>query len=117
MDQGLRSRRTAGNQDIDRQDFADPVAPGIRACEHAAAYRTRASGNDQLGLGHGFVRPPGRFLQVPRHDPRDEQQVGMAGRGDKVDPESLDVVVGVQQGGDLPIAAIAGAGVEMTDVK
>ena len=69
------------------------------------------------GLRHRLVRAPGRVLQVPGHDPRDQQQVRMAGRGDEVDPQALDVVVRVEQRGDLPVAAVARPGVQVPDVE
>ena len=94
-----------------------PSAAGVAAGEHAAADRARPDGDDEPRLRHRLVGAPGGLLEVARHDPGHEEQVGVARRGDEVDPEPLDVVVRVEQRGDLPVAAVARAGVEVADVE
>ena len=49
--------------------------------------------------------------------PGDQQQVGVPRRGDEVDAQPLDVVERVEQRRDLPVAAVARAGIEVADVE
>ena len=72
---------------------------------------------DQARCRHGLVCPHGGQFEVAGHDPGDQEQVGVAGRSNEVDPQALDVVVWIDQRGDLPLAAVARTDVEVTHVE
>lgn len=52
---------------------------------------------------------------MPRYGARDQEQIRMAGRGDESKTQSFQHVIGVGEGVDLELAAIAGAGVHVPD--
>ena len=71
-----------------------PSRAGVGAGEHAAGDGARADRHDQPRLRHRLVRAQRGLLQVAGHDARDQQQVGVARRGDEVDAQALEVVDG-----------------------
>ena len=68
-----------------------------------------------LGIGRCLPRAPQGLGHVPRHRARHQQAVGVPGRGDEVHAEALEVVVRSGEAGDLELAAVAGAGVDLTN--
>src|SRR5438477_7677325 len=68
-------------------------------------------------MGHGIVSSTRGELEASCHCSGDEKDVGVAGRGDEVDSETLDVVDRVRRCVDLPIASIARAGVQVADME
>src|SRR5207244_12676297 len=60
------------------------------------------------GDGQGLAHPA-------RHGPGDEQHVGVPRGGDDPEPAALQVVVGAGHEGELVLAAVAGAGVDVAD--
>src|SRR5947207_2745690 len=66
-------------------------------------------------MGRRLPRPYKRLGHVPRHGARHEQAVGVARRGDDVEPEALEVIVRPGERGDLELAGVAGAGVHVAD--
>ena len=70
---------------------------------------------DAARLGHGVVGDEQRLAHAARHRAGDEEHVGVARRGDDAEPEALQVVVGARELGQLVLAAVAGARIDMTD--
>jgi len=58
-----------------------------------------------------------RLAHVLGHRAGDEEDVGVAGRGDEAEAEAFEVVEGVVEGVDFELAAIARAGVDLADGK
>src|SRR5881628_785770 len=56
-----------------------------------------------------------RLGHVARHRARHEQAIGVTRRGDEVNAEPFEVVVRPGEPGDLELAAVAGAGVDLAD--
>ena len=68
-----------------------------------------------FGCGRRLPGASQRLGHVAGDRTRDEQAVGVAGRGDEVQAEALEVVVRAGEPGDLQLAGVAGAGVDLTD--
>ena len=60
-------------------------------------------------------RAPQCLGHVPRHRARDQQAIGVTWRRDEVHAEPFEVVVRPGEPGDLELAAVAGAGVDLAD--
>src|ERR1019366_5010656 len=67
--------------------------------------------------GDGLKRATNSGLQVARHRAGDHDPVGVARGGYEVDAEATNVVHGVQEGGELPVAGVARARVEVAEVR
>ena len=52
-----------------------------------------------------------------RDGPRDQQQIRVTGTRDESDAEPFDVVEGIAEGVNLKLAAVAGAGIDVTDAQ
>src|SRR5438552_1573581 len=79
----VRMRGTAGDVEIDGKNVLDPVAHLRVTAEQATGYRAGAGGDDQLGLGDGFVGSQRRLLHVYGQRTGDEDAVGMPGRSNE----------------------------------
>ena len=101
--------------EIDGDHVADAshhrIAAG-KARRHPARNRPRRR---PISGGGRVVGPLQRLAHVLRHRAGDQQHIGMARRGDEAETEALEIVVGVVEGMDLQLAAIAGAGVDLAD--
>jgi hypothetical protein len=108
-------RRAAADVQVDRHHLRDPAHDRVAAGEQAAVERAVADRHHPFGIGRGGVGALERLAHVLGHRAGDEQDVGMARRGDETDAEALEVVEGVIEGVDLQLATIAGAGIDLSD--
>ena len=84
---------------------ASPVSPRVKDADRDNPLGIRRRGVGSLqGLAH-----------VLSDRTRDEQHIGVPGRRDEMQPESLQVIEGVVQRMDLKLATIAGASVDLPD--
>ena len=117
MQQGVRIGRATGNVNVHGDDGVDAPNRGVVDAEDAAAAATRPYGHDQARVGHsivGFFK--GKF-HVARDWAGDEQHIGVAGRGNKVNAEPFEVIDRAGEPDNFDFAAIAGAGVDFADVQ
>ena len=88
---------------------------GVALAEDAAGAAAVADRHHQPGFRRRLVGAPQRRLHVARDRAGHEQHVGMARAGDELDAQPFQVVVGIVQGVDLQLAAVARAGVHLAD--
>ena len=111
----LGGRWAAGDPDVDREQLVQREGELGRVGEHVAAEGAVAEGGDAARLRHRRVGGEQGALHPPRHRPGDEEDVGVTGGGDDVEAEALQVVLRRGGGGQLVLAGVAGAGVDMAD--
>src|SRR5450759_4731455 len=116
-DDGLRARRAAGDVDVDRQDPVDAAGAGVSLPDDAPGRGAGSHGDHDARIGDGLKRAVDGGLQVARHRASDHDPVRVARGGDEVDAEATNVVHRVQEGGELPVACVAGACVEVAEVQ
>src|SRR5262249_9759352 len=114
---GPGTRRAAADVAVDGDEAVDAAARRVRRAEDAARDGARAHGDDEARARHGVERAHERELEVGGDDAGDEQQVGVARAGDEVDAEPRHVVARRGEPVQLPVAAVAAAGVEVADVE
>ena len=106
------ARRTSTGMTFDTRPQA-----GVALSEDTAGAAAVAERDHELGVGCGVIRSTQGHLHVFRHGARDQQQVGVPGAGDEADAEPFEVVEGIVERVDLELAAVAGAGVDVTDAE
>jgi hypothetical protein len=89
----------------------------IATAEHSAVPCTVAERDHYSRLGHGLERLTQGSGHVLRDRTRDHERVGMSGRRDQANPESLGVVDRTKSGGDFQLAAVARTGVDVADLN
>jgi len=52
-----------------------------------------------------------------RYEARSQKHVSMFGRGDEMNPESFQIVIGIRERGKFCFAPVAGARVQLADVQ
>src|SRR6266566_419453 len=109
----VRMGGTAGDVEIDRKQIVNPIAYFRVAPEQTTGYRAGAGGDNQLGLGDGFVGLERRLPHVCGERTGDEDAVGMPRRGDEFDPEAARVEDDVAEGVDLNFAPVAASGADL----
>ena len=72
--------------------------------------------DDDFRRGRRFIGALERVGHVARHRAGHEQTIGMARRGDEMHAEAFDIVVRIIQRADLQLAAVARAGIHLTNV-
>ena len=102
-------RRSTGEHRVDGPDDL------VRRPKQVAAERAVAERGDEAWLGHRRVGGEERVAHPRRDRARHEQHVGVPRRGDHAEPEPLQVVVRARSEGQLVLAAVAGARVDVTD--
>ena len=102
-------RRSTG-----RMASTGPTSTG--RSEDVAAERAVAERGDAARLGHRVVGGEQRLAHAGRDGAGDEQDVGVAGRGDDAEAEALrGRSTGSRASGQLVLAAVARAGVDVAD--
>ena len=76
---------------------------------------TIADRDHELRLRHRRIGPLEGGLHMPGHRAGDQQEIGMARRGHEAKPQPFERVIGVIQGVDLELTAVAGAGIDVAD--
>src|SRR5262249_51787504 len=61
------------------------------------------------------IGAPQRLRHVAGHRAGDQQQIGMARRGDEAQTEALEVIEWIAEGVDLELASVARAGIDLAD--
>src|SRR5215467_751676 len=112
-----RARRAAGDVDVDRQDPVDAADAGVSLPNDPPGRGAGSHGDHNAGVGDGLKRAEDGSLQVASYRTRDHDPVRMARGGNEVDAEATNVVHWVQEGGELPVAGVAGASVEVAEVQ
>jgi len=112
--------RAAADGMVDGEDAGDAAADGVvgrgdAAAEDAAAVGAVAQRDDEFGRGHGVVGAEERLFHVDGDGAGDEEHVRVAWAGDELDARAFEIVVGVVEGVDLQLTAVAGAGVAVAD--
>jgi hypothetical protein len=83
--------------------------------EHVAAEGAIAESRDSAGFRHGVVGGKKGFAHAARDRAGDEEDVRVARGGDEPESEALQVVVGAACKGELVLAAVARAGVDVAE--
>ena len=109
--------RTARYVAVDRNHCIDGSGYGIAAGKDTARASAGSHGDDQFRRGCGFIGPLQGFRHVARYRPGHQQHVSVFRRCDKVDAESLEIVVRIRQRHNLGFAPVAGAGIDLADVE
>ena len=117
MQQSVRVGRTARNVNIDWDDGIDTANRGVVDAEDAAAATACADGNDEPRVRHGVVGLSERQLHIAGNRAGDEQHISVAGRGHEMNPETFEVVDRAGQAHNLDFAAVAGTGVNFSDMQ
>src|SRR5450759_2849539 len=112
----LGPRGTARHIDVDRQDLVDASRAGIAGRGDAARAGARADGDDDARLRNRLEGAAHGRLEVARAGPGHDDAVGVARGSHEVDAEAANVVMGSEQGHELPVARIARAGVEVAEM-
>src|SRR5262249_43145292 len=89
----------------------------IAAGEDTAVSSAAPDGNDPLGVRRCPIRALQRLAHIARDRSRHQKHVSVPWRGDEAQAEALDVIERVVECVDFEFAAIAGAGVDLTDRK
>src|SRR5664279_6503150 len=113
----LGPRGTARHVDVHRQYLVDASRAGIAGRGDAARAGARADGDDDARLRDRLKRAAHRRLEVTRDGASYDDAVGVARGSHEVDAEPADVVVGSEQGHELPVARVARTGVEVAKVQ
>src|SRR5690349_1481568 len=87
------------------------IAPG----EYATVGGAGADSNDPLRPGSSIVGSLQCFPHVFCHRACDHEHVGMAWRGHKSQPESLEIIESIGQRVDFQLATVAGAGINLAN--
>jgi len=110
-----RAGRAAGHGDIHRDNRGHAAAACVTLAEDAAVAAAIAEGDHELGFRHGVVSAPQRLSHMARDRAGHEQHVGVARGGDKLDAQTLQVVVRIMQRINFQLAAVARAGIDVAD--
>src|SRR3989344_1205714 len=108
-------RRIAGDLDVDRYHVFHTSRDRIGTLEDPAVYRAVSHGDHDLRVGGRLVGTSQSFRHVTCHGARHEESVRMSRRGDELDAEALDVVVGISECYELQLFGIRRAGSHFTD--
>src|SRR3974390_217272 len=100
---------------INRNDVFYSSDDGIAATEKRTVHSASAHRHNPFRCGRRIVGAQQRFTHVLSHRARDKQHVGMPRRGDETHAEALEIVERVVQRVDFQFAAIARAGVDLTN--
>ena len=100
---------------IHRHHSANAADDRVGLLEDAAVECAVAHRDDPFRIGGRGPAPLQGFVHIGRHRPGDQQHIGMARRGDKAQPEPLEVVERIVQRVDFQLAAIARAGIDLAD--
>src|SRR5262249_54736153 len=114
-DERRRRGRAAGDQDVDGHDFMHAADDGVRAAKDATVTRAVSGSDDEFRIGRGVPRAPQGLGHVTCHRTGDQGAVGVARGGHEVHAESLEIIVGTREATDLELAAVARAGVDLTN--
>src|SRR6266852_1800110 len=106
---GLRARRATGDVDVDRENPVDAAGAGVSLPDDAPGGGAGSHGDHDARIGDGLDRAADGSLQVARDRASDHDPVRVAWGGDEVNAEATNVVHRVQEGGELPVAGVAGA--------
>ena len=111
----LRRGRTARDAQVDREDRFKRPSKFCLVAEEIAAQGAVSERGDEPGLGHRFIS----CAEGPGHPcgdrPGDEQHIGVARRGNDIQPVLLEIVERIRGCGEFVLTAIAGASVDVTD--
>src|SRR3954463_12262058 len=110
-----RPRGAAGDAKVDGQNFRNRTHAGVAVCKYSTGAGAIANRYDPFWIRRRPERSLKGFPHVLRDWPGNQQYVRMSRRGDKPDPEALDVVVWVIQGMDFEFTRIAGSGIHLPD--
>jgi len=108
-------RRAARDAQIDGEHGVDRPDEGIGCAEEVTAEGTVAERSDQTRLRHRLVGSEEWVAHAGGDRPGHEQQIGVSRRRDDAEPESLEVVVRARGEGELVLAPVAGANIDVTD--
>jgi hypothetical protein len=110
-----RRRRAAGDAKVDGEHGLDRTDEVALPSEQVAAEGAVAECRDAARFRHGAVDGDERLVHAGGDGAGDEEHVGVARGSDDAEPVALEVVVGAADEGQLVLAAVAGAGVDVTD--
>jgi hypothetical protein len=113
---GLRARRATGDVDINREYLIDTAKAGVSLPEDAPG-GAGTYGDHDARVGNGLDRAADGSFKVARDRAGDNDPVRMARGGNEIDAKAADVVYRVQQGGEFPVAGVAGTRVEVAEVQ
>ncbi len=88
----LRTRRIAGNLEINRNHLAHAVQHRIGTLEDSAVDRIVTHRHHDFRIRRGFVSLDQSIFHIARDRARHHQHVGVTGRSDKMHAEPLDVI-------------------------
>jgi hypothetical protein len=98
LEEVQRARRTSSNDRIYGDDVDNSAATGIRNAELTAIRPAAvAHGDNQLGSGCGIEGAFECSLHIPGYRAGDQEEVGMARRGNKMNAEPFNIVKTVIQ--------------------
>jgi hypothetical protein len=106
-------RRAAWDLEVNGNDVAHGPGDTVSALEHAAVPSAVADGDNHPRVRDGIESLAERSDHVVGYGPGDEETVGVTGRGFEPDTELLGVIVGGEDRGDLELAPVAGARVDV----
>src|SRR5208282_6773234 len=92
-----------------------PAGAGVTSGENAAIKCATASGNHPFRRRRRYIGPQERLAHILGYRSRDEQNIGMARRGNKPETESLEIVKGIAEGMHFELAAIERACIDLAD--
>src|SRR4029434_8535596 len=93
----------------------DAAHDRVGAAEDSAVTPAVADSDHEFRIRRRLPSPPECLRQRARHRARHQETIGMARRGDEVHAEPFQVVVRPGEPGDLELAAVAGARVDLPD--
>src|SRR5262249_31188616 len=97
----------AWNIDIDRKNLVGAVCFCVATAVHATRNCAGTGGNYCPRLGHRIVTTPESGLHTLAHRAGYNQSIGKAGRGDHMNPKSINVENGISGSTNLRVASAA----------
>ena len=113
----LGRRRAAWNANVDRKERVERTGDLNRVPKASTTEGAIAERGNQARLGHRLIGSSQRIGHASRHWSGDEQDIGVARRGDDVEPETLQVILRRRRSGQLMLASVAGARIHMADCQ
>jgi hypothetical protein len=111
----LWRRRTSWDANIDRKHRVKRPDDLVGGSEDTAPQGAVAEGCDQARLRHRLICGSERIDHASGYRPGNQQDVGVAGRGDDVEAEALQVVLRSCRRSQLVLAGVAGPGIDVAD--
>jgi hypothetical protein len=88
----------------------------MAARKNPSTAATCSHGHDQFRSWNRLVRGLNSLSHITSDRACDQEHIRVFRRSDEMNPEPLEVVIGIRESGDFRLASVARAGVQLPDI-